>query len=109
MYRGTPGRPPYQVPKSQIEALMELGFSYAAMARMLHVSPRTIRRRREEYGLPIGRYYSDITDNHLDELVGNILQVYTYKIIYMPIICLIAHEPPKEHAASTCVQVPSTR
>lgn len=78
MYRGTPGRPPYQVPKSQIEALIELGFSYTAMARMLHVSPRTIRRRREEYGLPIGRYFSDITNSHLDEVVGSILQVYPY-------------------------------
>ena len=76
VYRGTPGRPPYQVPKSQIEALTELGFSYTAMACMLHVSPRTIRRRREEYGLPIGRYYSDITDSHLDEVVGSILQVH---------------------------------
>ena len=102
VYRGTPGRPPYQVPKSQIEALMELGFSYAAMARMLHVSPRTIRRRREEYGLPIGRYYSDITDNHLDELIGSILQVYTYTHTHN----MLAYELPKEHVASVCAQVP---
>ena len=76
VYRGTPGRPPYQVPKSQIEALMELGFSYTAIARTLHVSPRTIRRCREEYGLPVGHYYSDITDRHLDKVVGSILQVH---------------------------------
>ena len=92
VYRGTPGRPPYQVPKSQIEALMELGFSYAAMAHVLHVSPRAIRRRREEYGLPVGCYYSDITDSYLDEVVGSILQVddkfliisvYMYMYMYM--------------------------
>ena len=75
VFRGTPGRPPYQLPKSQIEALMELGFSYATMARMLNVSPRTLRRRREEYGLPVGRHYSDISDNDLDGVVSIILQV----------------------------------
>ena len=52
---------------------MELGFSYTTMARMLNVSPRTIRRRREEYGLPVGCQYSDISDNL--EVVGTILQV----------------------------------
>ena len=41
---------------------------------MLNVSPRTIRRRREQYGLPVGCQYSDISDN-LDEVVGTILQV----------------------------------
>ena len=73
--QGTPGRPRYDVPKSQIEALMELGFSYTTMARMLNVSPRTIRRCQEEYGLPVGCQYSDISDNNLDEVVGTILQV----------------------------------
>ena len=81
IFQGTPGRPRYDVPKSQIEALMELGFSYTSMARMLNVSPRTIRRRREEYGLPVGRQYSDVSDNNLDEIVGGILQVNVLIII----------------------------
>ena len=72
---GLPGRPPYDIPQSQLEALIELGFSYAAIARMLNVSPRTLRRRRAEFGLPAGRLYSDISDHHLDQLVGEILQV----------------------------------
>ncbi len=73
---GLPGRPPYDIPQSQLEALIELGFSYAAIARMLNVSPRTLRRRRAEFGLPAGRLYTDISDHHLDQLVGEILQVY---------------------------------
>ena len=72
---GLPGRPPYDIPQSQLEALIELGFSYAAIARMLNVSPRTLRRRRAKFGLPSGRLYSEISDHHLDQLVSEILQV----------------------------------
>ena len=57
------------------EALMELGFSYAAMAHMLSVSPRMLRRHPKEYGLSVGRHYSGISDNDLNEVVSIILQV----------------------------------
>ena len=74
-FTGHPGRPAYDIPWSQLEALIERGFSYAAIARMLNVSPRTLRRRRAEFGLPAGRLYSEISDHHLDQLVSEILQV----------------------------------
>ena len=70
-----PGRPAYDIPPSQLEALIELGFSYAAIARMVNVSPCTLRRRRAEFGLPAGRLYSEISGLHLDQLVSEILQV----------------------------------
>ena len=72
---GLSGRPPYDIPQSQLEALIELGFSCAAIARMLSVSLRTLRRCRAEFGIPAGRLYSEISDRHLDQLVGKILQV----------------------------------
>ena len=72
---GLPGRPPYDIPQSQLEALIELGFSYAAIARMLNVSPRTLRRCRAEFGLPAGRLYSEISDHQLDQLISEILRV----------------------------------
>ena len=75
---GLPGRPPYDIPQSQLEALIELGFSYAAIARMLNVSPRTLRRRRAEFGLPAGRLYSDISDHQLDQVISEILRVCVY-------------------------------
>ena len=69
---GLPGRPPYDIPRSQLEALIELGFSYAAIARM---SPRTLRRRRAVFGLPAGRLYTEISDHQLDQLISEILRV----------------------------------
>ena len=75
---GLPGQPPYDIPQSQLEALIKLGFSYAAIARMCNVSPHSLRRRRAEFGLPAGRLDTDISDHHLDQLIGEILQVRTW-------------------------------
>ena len=58
-----PGWPQHDIPQSQFEVLIELGFSYAAIALMLNVSPRTLRRRRAEFGLPAGRLYTEISDH----------------------------------------------
>ena len=48
---------------------------YEKMARLLHISTRTLQRRRQEYGLPIGRNYTDITDDELDATIRSVLQV----------------------------------
>lgn len=48
------GRPPYDISRENLESLLELGFSFQQMASILGVSVRTIRRRRELFGLPIG-------------------------------------------------------
>lgn len=82
--RGTPGRPSFFISQTQLEALMELGFSYSKIARMLCISERTLQRRRAELGLPVGRsmLYSSISDEQLDEVVSSIMQVIcTYIII----------------------------
>ena len=39
------------------------------------MSERTLRRRREEFGLPIGSSYTDLSDDALDEVVRDILEV----------------------------------
>lgn len=54
-----------------------MGFSFQDMSLILGVSVRTIRRRRQELGLPIGysHCYSSMTDLDLDEQVREILQV----------------------------------
>ena len=75
IYTGGRGRPAYYVPQSQIEAMMELRFTYEKMARLLHISTRTLQRRRQEFGLPIGRNYTDITDDELDATIRSVLQV----------------------------------
>ena len=73
IFTGHPGRPPYDIP--QLEALIELGFSYATIAHMLNVSPHTLRRHRAEFGRLTGRLYLEISDHHLNQLVSEILQV----------------------------------
>ena len=76
----TPGRPSYDIPCSQLEGLTDLGFSYASIARLLHVSPRTIRRCREEYGLPVGAVYSVISGQELDGVIGSIYTLCSQRI-----------------------------
>ena len=73
--RNTPGRPPFHIEGSQIEAMMELGFKYEDMAAIVGVSSRTLRRRREQLGLPLGRNYSEISDFDLDAEIVSILSV----------------------------------
>ena len=60
---------------SDLEALLEAVFNFRQMATILGVSERTIRHRRELFGLPIGDNFSHISDHDLDGIVAGILQV----------------------------------
>jgi hypothetical protein len=74
------GRPPYHIPQSQLETLIELlRFTYEKIAKLLNVSTRTLQRRRMQYGLPPGRSYTDILDDELDDIIKGILQVRKVK------------------------------
>ena len=42
------GRPKLLIPKEQLEGLRSLGFSWTSISKMLGVSEKTLRRRREE-------------------------------------------------------------
>jgi hypothetical protein len=79
VYHGGRGRPPYHIPQSQLEALIELRFTYEKIAKLLNVSTRTLQRRRMQYGLPPGRSYTDILDDELDDIIKGILQVRKVK------------------------------
>ena len=74
---GQRGRPLFSIPLEQLEALLDLGFSMNNIAILLGVSERTVRCRREMYGLPIGRdRYTALSDTALDQVVSHILQVW---------------------------------
>ena len=49
---GGRGRPRLVIPQEQLEGLRSLGFSGTDIAKMLGVSERTIRRRRETFDMP---------------------------------------------------------
>lgn len=72
---GHPGRPSYHICKEDLESLLELGFNFHQMSMILGVSERTIRRRRELFGLGVGNNFTEISNEELDDIISNILQV----------------------------------
>jgi hypothetical protein len=75
-YNGRVGRPRIHVTQEQLNILHNTaGFRWADIGRILGVSERTIRRRRHQFGLVVGREtaFSNISDNDLDNLVREIL------------------------------------
>lgn len=75
-YSGQRGRPSFLISFEQLEALIDLGFNLRRIALILGVSERTVRRRREVYGLPIGRdRYAELSDAQLDGVISSIMQV----------------------------------
>ena len=70
------GRPAFDISKDQIEVLRSTGMNWKAISNFLCVSERTLKRRREEYG--IQPTFSKISDEDLDEQVRQILCLTPY-------------------------------
>ena len=47
----TEGRPKYLISKDQIERLHSCGMTWTYIAKVLHISERSLYRRRQEYGI----------------------------------------------------------
>jgi hypothetical protein len=70
------GRPSLVIPQEQIEGLRSLGFSWAAMAKLLGVSEKTLKRRREEFDISSTfEKVSDISDDEIDHFVKSALDI----------------------------------
>lgn len=70
------GRPKLLIPKEQLEGLRSLGFSWTSISKMLGVSEKTLRRRREAYDMSSTReQFMEVTDDEVDELVKSALEV----------------------------------
>ena len=67
-----PGRPRYDIPRSQLLHLVDNGFTCPQICQMLGVSLRTIHRRMDEYGINITGTYSTLSDLELDTLIQDI-------------------------------------
>ena len=70
------GRPTLLIPEEQLDGLRSLGFSWSGIAKMLGVSEKTLRRRRDSYSMASSReLFSEINDDKVDNLVEHILQI----------------------------------
>ena len=70
------GRPQVGITQQLLEKLYDnFGFSWAQIARNIGISERTIRRRRNSFGMSSNSqaFYSSICDNDLDQIVRGIL------------------------------------
>ena len=73
IFTGIPGRPKFDIPKEQLEFLVEQGFRTPAIANLLGVSRRTVERRFHEFGVRYRAVNSSISDEHLDTVIKTIL------------------------------------
>ena len=75
---GYVGRPRVEITQEQIEVLRNrVDFRWADIARMFGISTRTLNRRRQEFGMPLGQEhnFSNLTDTKLDSIVREILSI----------------------------------
>ena len=70
------GRPRFDIPREQLEYLIEHQFTVPQMSGMLGISIRTVRRRMSEFNLSIRRQYAQLTDSELDGIITEICQQY---------------------------------
>ncbi|KAK1874860.1 Glycine--tRNA ligase beta subunit [Dissostichus eleginoides] len=71
--QGEMGRPKYVVCPQQLQGLIEdLSLPVSAIATLLGVSEKTVKRRMHGNGLSIKQSYSTRTDDELDNLVRSV-------------------------------------
>ncbi|XP_028412399.1 uncharacterized protein LOC114535216 [Dendronephthya gigantea] len=68
-----PGRPKYDITKNQLEFLRSKHFSWVNIAKLLHVSTRTLRRRKNELGM--NDEFSAISEEELTQAMEDIRKV----------------------------------
>lgn len=69
---GEMGRPKYVVCPQQLQSLLKMSLPVSTIAEILGVSERTVKRRMHENGLSVMQYYSNVTDDELDNLVRSV-------------------------------------
>ena len=72
---GTAGRPSYNIPKEQLEVLLDVGFNIGEIAELFQVGKTTIERRISKFGVS-ARPFSDISNEDLDSVVREIKLFY---------------------------------
>ena len=75
-HTGERGRPSFRIPEDHLQYLFCHGFGASAIANMLGVSLRTVRRRMSDLGLSSRMRYSDISNNEFDETVRQLQDLF---------------------------------
>ena len=70
------GRPRFDIPKENLEYLLESGFKATDIATILGVSSKTVARRLEQYGIPVRTTYSQLSDQDLDLVIQDIIKEF---------------------------------
>ena len=73
---GQRGRPRFNVPKEQLEFLIERGFSIPDIAHILGISVRTTERRLLEFGLFATQAFTSIDNQSLDHTIQDIVRYF---------------------------------
>lgn len=76
MFSGSPGRPKYNIPYEQLNFLVERRFTGVQISELLGVGLRTIERRLQEFGLSIRATYTEISNEHLDTTVLEVMESF---------------------------------
>ena len=76
IFTGSPGRPKFNIPYKQLNFMLEIRFTVVQISALLGVSSRTVERRLQEFGLSVRATYADISEEHLDSTVNQILATF---------------------------------
>ena len=82
---GLVGRPKFDIPREQLEYMIDYDISISKIAIALGVSKSTIKRRIREYGISVQTQEGVLTDSELDTLVRDIQREFPnagYRRIY---------------------------
>ena len=82
---GLVGRPKFDIPREQLEYMIDYDISISKIAIALGVSKSTIKRRIREYGISVQTQEGVLTDSGLDTLVRDIQREFPnagYRKIY---------------------------
>ena len=74
IFNGERGRPRFEIPRAQLEFLVEKGFKVAEIAQLFVTSPSTVERRLAELRLSIRTTYAQLSDSDLDVAVTEIMR-----------------------------------
>lgn len=74
IFNGGKGRPRFEIPRAQLEFIVEKGFKVAEIAQLFVTGPSTVKRRLAEFGLSIRTTYAQLSDSDLDATATEIMR-----------------------------------